>query len=280
MKIRKFNVKKSSDVEDLAALECETEWFDTSAALGGTWNYCPSAVLARGRREPSNMPYSYVFVAIHHEKSPPSIAGQIVITDHRPRLRVWTLDLASSRAFTNASFKGTGSKLLEHVIEDAQRNGIHFIIVEYATGAGLGLYKKYGFQTYANKGHLVRYISGRDRILHPNTFRSWDLDYLVHANEYAMSTRGNGRTRRMTHLKKSEDTYEKWRDDFAVYDPARDIYDLKYGKNVPPMIIPDSMIRDIRPYPDWVYGSSRRPYKNTFRTYKKKMNYNIEQTQQ
>lgn len=240
IQVQKFDTSKKRDIKFLEALTCDDTWFNDSFS-------CPLADVEG--REPTELPSSYVFVAI--ETSRGEIAGYVTITDH-PRLRLWTLTAAASRAFTNVSFKGVGSKMMASMIRDAEASGnVDFVLIDRASPPGLGLYKKFGFAVYGGiAGTLVRAVSGRFQILHPNMWRAWDLEWKEQANKFYVANGQYGRRGRKSTVgyRKSRDTEDFRKRFFGTADPS--------SNNVPSMIVPEKMIKEIRPYPDWAYAHS------------------------
>ena len=232
IQVRKFVTSRKPDMKALESLTCDDAWFNTSFP-------CPIDALTQS---PVDIPTSYVFVAIETSRGG-EIAGYITIAENR-RLRLWTLTLAASRAFTNVSFKGVGSKMMDILLKDAKKK-VDFVLIQGYSPSGLGLYKKFGFLSYGQYGTLVRPVGTRQKILHPNVYRAWDLEHMTYFNQY---TAAHGGRKDKLSYRKSQDT-----DDFR----RRFFGSSSINKNAPPsMIVPDSMIKEIRYYPDWAYAYS------------------------
>lgn len=235
IQVQKFDTSKKRDMKALETLTCDDAWFNTSFA-------CPTAMLTK-QFSPTDIPNSYVFVAIDTKAK--EIVGYITIVEHR-RLRLWNLTLAASRAFTNASFKGVGSKMMDFVLKDAAAKSktVDFVLIQGYSPSGLGLYKKFGFMSYGQYGTLVRPVGTRQKILHPNTYRAWNIEWMTYFNQY---TAAHGGRKDKVSYRKSQDTEDFRKAFFGTADSS---------SNVPSMIVPEKMIKEIRPYPDWAYAHS------------------------
>jgi len=132
--------------------------------------------------------------------------------------------------------------MMEFMLKDARARNIDFVLVQGFSPSGMGLYRKFGFMLYGQNGTLVRAVRSNSAILHPNTYRAWDVEWMKDFNE-----RG-GKRRSTVGYRKSQDTYERRKAFFGT--PS---FKSDDDKNTPDMIVPDSMIREIRPYPDWAY---------------------------
>lgn len=237
IQVQKFDTSKKRDMKALETLACDDDWFNNSFS-------CPTVMLTK-QFSPTDIPNSYVFVAIDSKpNTKKEIVGYITIVEHR-RLRLWNLTLAASRAFTNASFKGIGSKMMDGVLKDAAKSKtVDFVLIQGYSPSGLGLYKKFGFMSYGPEGTLVRPVGTRQKILHPNTYRAWNLEWMTYFNQY---TAAHGGRKDKVSYRKSQDT-EDFRKRFFGTSPT--------DKNTPSMIVPESMIKEIRQYPDWAYAHS------------------------
>ena len=235
IQVQKFDTSKKRDMKALETLTCDDAWFNNSFS-------CPTAMLTK-HYSPTDIPNSYVFVSVDTNKK--EVVGYITIVEHR-RLRLWNLTLAASRAFTNASFKGIGSKMMDVVLKDAKntKKTVNFVMIQGYSPSGLGLYKKFGFMSYGREGTLVRPVGTRQKILHPNVFRAWNIEWMTYFNQY---TAAHGGRKDKLSYRKSQDTYDFRKAFFGKADSS---------SNVPSMIVPESMIKEIRYYPDWAYAHS------------------------
>jgi len=95
--------------------------------------------------------------------------------------------------------------------------------------------------SYGQYGTLVRPVGTRQKILHPNTYRAWNIEWMTYFNQY---TAAHGGRKDKVSYRKSQDTYDFRKRFFGT------------SSNVPSMIVPEKMIKEIRPYPDWAYAHS------------------------
>lgn len=164
--LKKYNY--SSDKQKIInyfATHCKNEYFDK--------NYgCNSISTEPTEREPTS-------IYILYDKTDKSLVGFIIITEYD---KYWMLNLISSRAKTNAKYRGSGTMLIDAVKRDMNRAKINYMFITGYSSDGEYLYLKMGFKHYGATGIMCLSLDGS--IAHPNMLRQIDINTITYANKY------------------------------------------------------------------------------------------------